>query len=399
MKTVEILIDESGDIRRRRPMNITGLAVIAPSVEARDAFHATYVAELDAAGLTAGICDHFAPNDGRQPLDIAEAVQMPRQFIPKRPTDGNWQQFWLTIQQVADTAHRVAGQAGINIVAFSLQFPPTTERRWGTPDATIDQLLDRPYSECLKDVLELLIYETPQISTALRATEGCLLSVDLPTRTFGAPVGHGEMPAKLADAWGHWGLKARAETNRDTGQPEIVAGTLDPADAIEILTTALNRRPAEPISFQVERARCCRLINWPQWEQIEAVPDPNRKRNRRFWTIENSPRPKQIHFLVDFLSNGIFNESIRPNVDPYRIWFDRGFLLSSATEQAGEWLVAVRAFANSDRVGAIKAVQTIRSAPHHAERSKTTQFFRRCATGWPDELKAADLQRLFAEVR
>ncbi|MCB1092389.1 MAG: hypothetical protein KDL87_12710 [Verrucomicrobiae bacterium] len=398
MKTVEIFIDESGDIRRRKPMNITGLAVISPTVEARDAFHAAYLTSLAAANLTAGICDHFAPNDGRQPLEAAEAIRMPGRFIPKRPVNGDWQGFWQTIQQVADTAHRVAGELGINLVAFSLQFPATTERRWGTPDAAIDQLLDRPYSECLKDVLELLIFETPQIDSALRGTEGSLLSVDLPTRTFGAPVEDGSMPARLASAWGHWGLKARSETNRETGQPEIVAGTLDPADAIEILTTALNRRPAEPIGFQVERARCCKLISWSQWDQIEAVPDPKRQRNRRFWAMENSPRPKQIHFLVDFLSNGIFNEAIRPNMDPYRIWFDRGFLLSSATEGAAEWLGAVRAFANGDRVGALKAVHSIRSAPAHDESTKTAQFFRRCAVGWPDELKAADLQRLFSEI-
>jgi hypothetical protein len=398
MKTVEIFIDESGDIRRRKPMNITGLAVIAPSVEARDTFHTAYVREQEAADLTAGVCDHFAPNDGRQPLDTAEAIRMPDRFIPKRPNDGNWSAFWQTIQQVAESAHRIADKSGINLVAFSLQFPPTTERRWGTPDAAIDQLLDRPYSECLKDVLELLIYETPQISTALRAPSGCLLAVDLPTRTFGAPVEQGEMAGKLANAWGYWGLKARSETNRDIGQPEIVAGTLDPADAIEILTTALNRRPAEPIGFQVERARCCRLISWSQWEQIEAVPDPNRKRNRRFWAMENSPRPKQIHFLVDFLSNGIFNDSIRPNMDPYRVWFDRGFLLSSATEEAAEWLGAVRTFANGDPVGALKAVNALRSKPNHDSGSKTAQFFRRSATGWPDALKAADLQRLFSEI-
>jgi hypothetical protein len=399
VKSVEIFIDESGDIRRERPMNITGMVVIAPSLEAREAFHAGYLAALSELGLTAGVCDHFAPNNGGKALETAEAIQLPDDFIPKRPSDGNWRGFWQMIQQVAETAQRVATEWGVNLVAFSLQFPPTTERRWGTPVAAIDHLLDRPYSECLKDVLELLLYETPQIAEALRSGDGCLLAVDLPTRTFGAPVQRDEMPAMVAGAWASWGLKARPETNRDTGQPEIVAGTLEPADAIEILTTALNRRPAEALCFQVERARCCKLISWSQWQQIEATADAGKQKNRRFWAMESSPRPKQIHFLVDFLSNGIFNEAIRPNVDPYRIWFDRGFLLSSATEQAGEWLTAVRAFANGDHVAALRAVHSIRTSVQHDERSKTSQYFRRSATGWPDELKAADLQRLFAEVR
>ena len=380
-------------------MNITGLAVLAPSEEVRESFHGALLAELETAGLTAGICDDFAPNDGRPSLDIAEAISIPASFIPKRPMDGDWEGFWRTIQELADAAHRIAGEKRVTLVAFSLQFPPTTERRWGTPDPAIDQLLDRPYSECLKDVLELLIFETPQIREALQSPGGCLLAVDLPTRAFGASVEQEEeLPGKLANAWGHWGLKARPDRNRDTGQPEIVAGTLDPGDAIEILTTALNRRPAESIAFQVERARCCKLISWSQWEQIEGITDPRRQKNKRYWAMESSPRPKQVHFLADFLSNGIFNEAIRPNVDPYRIWFDRGFLLSSATEQAGDWLLAVRAFANGDRVSALKSVHAIRGAADHADKSRTSQFFRRCATGWPDELRAADFQRLFSEI-
>lgn len=398
MRTVEIFIDESGDIRRPRPMNITGLAVLAPSEEAKSAFHDAYLEKTHSAGLSGGICDHYAPNDGRPPLDIGESIELPSRFIPKRPSDGDWKEFWRKIQNLAELAHGVADDYGASLLAFSLQFPRTTERRWGTPDKAIDQLLDRPYSECLKDVLELLIYETPQIYTALRAPEGCLLSLDLPTRTFGASVEQGEMFDKLANAWGHWGLKARSEKNRETGQPEIVAGTLDPADAIEILTTALNRRPAETIGFQVERARCCKLISWSQWQQIEEVPNPKRKSNRKFWAMESSPRPKQIHFLADFLSNGIFNESIRPNMDPYRIWFDRGFLLSSANEKAGEWLGAVRSFANGDRVGALKIVHSIRSELSQENDTKTAQFFRRSATGWPDALDAADFKRLFYEI-
>lgn len=396
MKTVEIFLDESGDIRRRKPMNITGLAVLSPDVEARDTFHAEFRQALQEKGLTAGVCDHYAPNDRRRPEEIAGAVQVPEVFVPKRAADGDWQGFWEKIHQVAGIAHATANAQRVTLAAFSLQFPASTERRWGTPDPALDQLLDRPYSECLKDVIELLIYETPQIADTLRSPGGCLLAVDLPTRTFGAPVEDEEMADKLAHAWGDWGLNARPETDRETGQPEIVAATLEAADAIEILTTALNRRPAETINFQVDRARCCKLISWSQWSP-PGLTDPHKIKNRRFWAISDSPRPKQIHFLADFLSNGIFNESIRPNMDPYRVWFDRGFLLSSATERAGEWLGAVRAFANRDRVGAVKAIHDIMRNGGQAG-GKTYQFFRRSATGWSDHLDAEDLLRLFGEI-
>lgn len=397
MKTVEIFLDESGDIRRRRPMNITGLAVLSPGTNARDEFHAAFLAKLEEQGLTSGVCDHFASNDGRRPEEIAESVRVPGVFVPKRPVNGDWQGFWSQIHEIAGHAKDAAGAHGVTLAAFSLQFPASTERRWGTPDPALDQLLDRPYSECLKDVIELLIYETPQIADTLRSPGGCLLAVDLPTRTFGAPVKEAEMADKLAQAWGNWGLDARPETDRETGQAEIVAGTLEAADAIEILTTALNRRPAEAINFQVDRARCCKLISWSQWAP-PGVTNPRKLQNRRFWAISDSPRPKQIHFLADFVSNGIFNQSIRPNIDPFRVWFDRGFLLSSANEKAGEWLEAVRSFANGDRVAAFSAVNRILRKDDADRTSKTFQFFRRSATGWPDQLRAEDLQRLFSEV-
>src|SRR5882757_6629033 len=108
MKTVEIFIDESGDIRRHRPMNITGIALLAPSAEARDGFHGSYLEKLRAEGLTSGVCDAFAPNSGDDPGRISEAVVMPDQFIVKRPGDGGWEVFWETIHRTAWIAEECA---------------------------------------------------------------------------------------------------------------------------------------------------------------------------------------------------------------------------------------------------------------------------------------------------
>ena len=396
MKTVEIFIDESGDIRRQRPMNITGVAVIAPGIVERDAFHAGYLERLKTAGLTAGVCDVFAPNTGEDAGVIAEKVVMPETFLPKRPSSEDWRTFWGKVQTMAEAAESCARQYGVTLIGFSLQFPSSTLRRWGTPDRVLDQLLDRPYGECLKDVLELLIYETPQIWQTVNNSQGCLLSFDLPTRTLGAAVDNDQVEQSLNNAWRLWGIHARRERNPATGGAEIVAGTLEPSDAIEILTTALNRRRLDGVKVHVERARCCKLVSWSQW-QMSNVADDRKRSNRRFWAIESSPRPKQIHFLADLISNGIFNGQIRPNMDPYRIWFDRGFVLSSAEEVADEWLAAVRAFANGDRVLAIQKVGDICRRDEH-KGTRTYQFFRRSATGWPEQLSDGDLRRLFAEA-
>lgn len=393
MKTLEIYIDESGDITRSRPMNISGVAVLAPGEEARDAFHASYFERLASAGLTAGVCDLAAANtaDARQ---IAETLEAPERFIPKRPGDGDWDAFWATIHRTAHVAQACADEHGVDLLAFSLRFPASTTRRWGTADPAVDLLLDRPYGECLKDVLELLLFETPRIRQAIASGPGCLLAFDLPTRTLAAPVEEPDLDAKVAEAWGRWGVQARDDFNRETGHPELVANTLEPADGIEILTAALNRRTTDSIPFRVERARCCKLVSWSQWA-MPLVPDPIKRQKKRYWAMASSPRPRQIHFLADFLSNGIFNDNIRPSMDPYRIWFDRGFVLSSVDEGADVWLSAVRSFANGDRVGALQAIREVSATPGH-ERTKTYHFFRRAATGWPARLTGAELKRLFA---
>lgn len=395
MKTVEIFIDESGDIRRPRPMNIAGVAVIAPGVAERETFHAAYLERLKAEGLTAGVCDVFAANTNEDARAIAEKVVMPKTFLPKRSSGENWPTFWEKVQNVAEAAEDCAKQHGVTLMGFSLQFPSSTLRRWGTPDQVLDQLLDRPYSECLKDVLELLIYETPQIWQTISNPQGCLLSFDLPTRKLDAAVDDDQVEQSLNNAWRLWGLDAWTERNQVTHGAEIAARTLEPSDAIEILTTALNRRPLDGVKVHVERARCCKLLSWSWW-QMSNVADDRKRWKRRFWAIESSPRPKQIHFLADLISNGIFNGQIRLNMDPYRIWFDRGFVLSSAKEAADEWLAAVRAFANGDRVLAIQKVGDICRQDEH-KGTRTYQFFRRSATGWPEQLSDGDLRRLFAE--
>lgn len=121
-----------------------------------------------------------------------------------------------------------------------------------------------------------------------------------------------------------------------------------------------------------------------------------RRRSRR-WKIASSPRPKQIHFLADYVSNGVFNENVNPNTAPYKAWFDRGFVLSSVDEEADRWLSAVRAFANGDRVTALKIVNGLCKMPRH-QQTKTYHFFHRAALGWTETLTTQDLKRLFTEV-
>lgn len=395
MNSLEIFLDESGDITRDRPMNISGVALLCRGDEERTAFHADYFNRLTAAGLTAGLCDAIAANS----LDaetVANTVSVPPDFLPKRPADGDWDRFWEKVTTAARLAETCANAAGVDLIAFSLEFPRSTNRRWGSADVCMDLLLDRPYSECLKDVLELLLFETPRIRNAITSGNGCSLAFDLPTRTLYSPTEDQEQLKTVQSMWSDWGVRARPETGWQTGAPQVAANTMEPADAIEILTSALSRRKERSTKVLVERARCCRLISWSQWQYPNAEDD--RKRcNKRYWAVRDNLRPKQIHYLADFLSNAVFNRRINPSDNPYRVWFDRGFALSSVDDAADEWLDAVRGFANGDRVGALQGVVRICEKKGHHQ-TKTYQFFRRSAQAWPTKLKGLELKRLFAEA-
>lgn len=395
MKSLEIFLDESGDITRERPMNISGIAVLAPSEQARDAFHADFFRTLLAEGLTSGICDNAADN-GKGADELSDSVQAPAQFLPKRPDDGAWAAFWDTLWRVAEMADQTAKNHKTDVLAFSLQFPATSARRWCADDPASDLLLDRPYGECIKDVLELLLFETPCIRRAIENQGGCLLGIDLPTRTLGTSVETEVQQPAITRMWSQWGVQAWPDWAPDTRQPQVVANTLEPSDGIEILTSTLNRRKGELGGMKVERARCCKLTNWSQWVAWDALQDAKR-RSKRYWVFKNSPRPKQIHYLADYLANGIFNGQVRANQDPYRKWYDRGFLLSSVDERADSWITAVRAFANGNRIEAMLEAGRICAAPQHCE-TKTFQFFRRSARGWLAGVAGSDLRELFHRI-
>lgn len=394
MKTVEIFIDESGDILRHKPLNLTGIAVLAPDHDLRERFHLELFERLKTEGLTSGVCDGTAPNDTDRMATanrIAEELEAPEWFLPKRAEGDNWDFHWSEVCRLASTAQEVAAASRVTMLAFSLRFPNSSARRWSAPDTSTNLLLDRPYGECLKDVLELLLFETPLINEAIAA--GASLSLDLPTRSLGAPVPATGQDAQVGSMWSEWGVDSRAERNRETGEPEVVSSSLDPGDAIEILTGALNRRPHRGTDLRIDRARCCKLIDWERW-RASAAPD---RRKKNYWAMYSSPRPRQIHFLADFLASGIFQERVELEQAPFRIWLDRGFELSSVDQQADRWLSATRAFANGDRSGALRTVATITSQAGH-QTTKTYGFFRQRAGEWPDQLTAQDLSSLFASI-
>ncbi len=369
-------------------MNITGIAVLSPSAKVAQAFHASLYTVLKPEGLTSGLCDQSVANGSTW-----ETVRAPQGYIPKRPKSGEWLQFEGKISQVAQRADVLAERLGVWISAFSLEFRASNRRGWSTNNATEDLLLDRTYGECLQDVLEVLLYETPGIRASLSDTEGCALGIDLPSRMLGASgADASSQRATIQQMWRNWGIDAWTEM-ADDGQIQVMANTLGASDGVDVLTAALNRRKNADIAFIVQRARCCRLVTWSQWLEAGNLPEQSRI-SKQSTMINSTPRPKQIHYLADYLANRLFQGSIQPNSAPFGKWFDRGFLLSSADEHAGSWIGASRAFANGNRVEAIRNAGVICADPQHRE-TKTSSFFRRAAREWAKSLTGNDFRELF----
>lgn len=396
MKTLEFFIDESGDIARARSMNISGIAVLARSEQDRDAFHAEFFLALESEGFTSGVCDSVAAN-GIKPDQLADSISKPANFLPKRPEVDDWQGFMATVNRMAQLAELAAIRNHAEIAAFSLKFPTDSARRWIASDTVADHLLDRPYGERLKDVLELLLYETPWARQVTQIQDDCLIGVDLPTRTLNTNVEAFDQQEAQSLMWSEWGVQAWCDSDADTGQPQLVANTLEPSDGIEILTTVFNRRKGTGLVPNVERVRCCKLLNWSQWADWDTRPAP-KPRNKRFWYFKNSPRPKQIHYLADLLANGIFNEQALETQKPYSQWFDRGFLLSNVAEGCADmWIRAARAFANGDRVAAMLEADRICAVPGH-RKTETFRFFQQSARSWTGMLSGTELRELFQAI-
>lgn len=380
MKTIEIYIDESGVMDSQKPMNVTGLTLLLPDVDQSESFHAQFYDRVKQKKCLAGRCSNAPGKSG--------SISAPREYLKKRLPKGvsaaEAQQQQGKLTEFVSSAVETAKQYGITISAFSLQFPAIAFPPWEAANDWEVSLLDRSYIERVKDLLELLLFETPWINMALQAD--CVLSLDLPTRSVkveGTQVPAGLSLTEVSDyAWTTWGLRNDRQNVRELG-----AASVSPEDGGGILTEVITRRRNNPVHrLKVQRARCVRLMDWDTWTRD--CPTANA---RNAWSQKYLP-PKQIHYLADFLANAIYRSGELLHNKTVQEWFKDGFQLDACNDAVDPWIEAMRAFANKDRVGAIETLG--RSAAANAA-GEQFGFFRSRAAKWSQEIEGAELRRLF----
>lgn len=394
MKTLEIFLDESGAINERKPMNISGVVVLAPDIDSRNKFHRSFFAKLVAEKMTVGICDL---------VDNQKPTISPTEFLPKRPQPGDTgSDFWEKVIHISALAEKSASENQTEILTFTLEFPTSSIRRWCAVNSAEDFLLDRPYGEYLKHVLELLLFETPRLRDAIASQSGCSLGIDLPTRALGMNLEQGLHSSTRTQMWNNWGVVAWSGSDPKTRQPQVVANSLEPSDGIEILSAVVNRRKVGlPDTVKVERIRCCKLANWDEWDGK--------------YNFQNNQRPRQIHYLADYISHGILHRQVHINQAateslfgecsnepwfnraPFLSWYSRGFLLSSVDENADSWIIAARANANDARIDALLEIAKICSNARILH-TDTFRFFKQSAKDWPDKIRGTELRELFYKM-
>ena len=383
MKTIEVFLDESGDMQRGMPMNVSGLVVISPSEEERDYFHNQVYNQLKEKDRLAGVCDLGGSH--------WNAVSLPERFLHKRVAPEDLYAHWANILGAASEVANVAASNNVEIGASSLKFPTSSAKPWSASNLVQDVLLDRPYSERVKDVLELLFFETPWLQAHLSAEDGCLVSVNLPTRAVATDASGLDAQAELLALRCNWGIlenDAWESWDRQTNAPQLSANILSPSDGIDILSALVSRRhPALGHRVKFERCCCCKLVAWDDWSYWN---DNKRLNHFRYQVL-----PRQLHYLADYLANGVFWNSTAVWQNPFNEWFKRGFRLDAQGPTTDAWILSKRLFANGDHVGAISHLDKKCAA---SDLTASPRFFRRGSKDWSTKLTGDDLRALFRRV-
>jgi hypothetical protein len=378
MKTIEVFIDESGEIRDAgRPMNVTGIVMVSASGDTSNQFHRALYQVAAESGLLAGVCDGG-------PSRIIHK-NPPERYLPKRPRNGDGVGHQEKILGLIAHASETAADTGVELAAFSLIFPCNAKMPWRSLTGWEDHLLDRSYLERLKDALELLFFECPWLAAHLGGP--CQVAVDLPTRSVSSAL-PGLTPKRCGEIlWNSWGMKNDGEC-----KGELRSCSLAPADGAEILTSVLARRHRSlPNSVTIMAARCVRLMDWESW--VRDCPNSGARNN---WEQKYLP-PKQVHYLADLLANAVYrgpDGSAIHHADCVLPWYQRGYYLKVG--EVDPWILGSRLFANGDRVGALRMLLREKAAMNSTDQAN---FFKCKSRDWFPQLSGAELRTLFEEAR
>jgi hypothetical protein len=102
-----------------------------------------------------------------------------------------------------------------------------------------------------------------------------------------------------------------------------------------------------------------------------------------------------LHYLADYLANGVFWNATAVLQNPFNEWFKRGFRLDAQGPTTDAWILSKRLFANGDHVGAISHLDKKCAA---SDLTASPRFFRQGSKDWSTKLTGDDLRALFRRV-
>lgn len=380
MKAIEIYLDESGEIQpdsTRKKMNISGL-VLKGAKDRLGLFHEQVYNHLATSAKTVGLCDQ----KGKDPNLPGRS----KGYLRKRPredaTPDEWNAHTLAVCDAAAEIQGIAKKCGVEIAACSLVFPASSTSPFKTVLPEVAVLLDRFYLKRMEDILELILFETPFVTSALEAASH--LSVNFATRvatlSIASPKRQQELFSDIPSEFGFMNVWSGREDEH-----KFFCDTIQASSAGGILSGAMNRRPNDwrklSESMQIQRCVCCKLADWD---------------SRAFRSFDSSydVMPRHVHYFADYLCNFVLRRELNQFVGlaPFKSWLEKGFLLNAKDQPIDHWLDSMRMFANGDKV---EALANLRLNQALTLPGRESSIIKDRTKQWKDRLSGDDMRALF----
>ncbi|MEI7776974.1 MAG: hypothetical protein WCK17_19630 [Verrucomicrobiota bacterium] len=359
MNTVEIFTDESFV---QNNATVGGIVVIHDRQS--ETFHETLFAELSARVGLWGVCRDLCNAGTNWRTSLPHGVnQLPKGSGLRQPPE-------IALRQINDA---LVAAGALHIAAFGARkTDPKALGRWhphvsaSVGRKLLEALLDRRLFDLLKQALEIIIYEMPEVAKSL--SNSGMLAVDLASRIV--PCGNDDLD-QVVFARQEWGV--------NVSPPDYArVYSIGSGDAVQMFDELVAARGGFYPSAKLLRARVVNLLDW-SWRQTS-----DEAQHKRI-------RPHQIHYLADWISHIIWDDRnwiTNGDVPTLNTWLNAGFDIDLARHtESQEWLAASRAWGTGNRVGAVKRASTLRNNPQ--------RVLREGARNWFAQLDAEDLKTLF----
>ena len=264
---VEIYIDESATKTRSR-FAVGGVAIYFPDEAAVETFDRT----LASRGLIWGLAEGHAPLDPSDPL--------PTDYLPKEHANVSGYETDLEkILSAAKTASTEIRFAAVGLVETAFRFHPQQQ----LPSILREDSIDNLYRTMLQEIITCILFDwMPRFSSSVGDVR-----IDVATR-----LGHEPSLTVLQDLHYLYGIDLQSKSSN-------LYFSLSTQEVYPIVARSLVQNPTAAGRTRVTRARGTTLFDFKE-KIIEfrrnVKPEDYEKRIRRTF------RPRQIHFLADWLS-------------------------------------------------------------------------------------------------